>query len=108
MPIPRTWAPLAASILADSRSRAGLTLTEAARRTGTSRSALRRYESGEMSPSVAVLARIVAAYGQELYIEVLMAGMSRKWAASTRTEYIERQKAQDDIVTKVLPDDASR
>ncbi|MGI9188118.1 MAG: helix-turn-helix domain-containing protein [Gaiellales bacterium] len=56
----------AAALIREARSAAGLTQTELARRAGTSQPAVVRYESGETSPSVATLERLLRAAGQRL------------------------------------------
>lgn len=59
---------LAQWIVREARSRAGLGLREVARRAGTSHGTLRRYERGEVEPTVATVERIVAACGYELRV----------------------------------------
>ena len=56
----------AAVIIREARTAAGLTQTELARRAGTSQPAIVRYETGETSPSVATLERLLRAAGQRL------------------------------------------
>ena len=51
------------------RQEAGLSQRQLARRIGTSQPMLVRYESGQTSPTVAALERIVRACGQDLSIE---------------------------------------
>ena len=58
-------------LLADVRQRERLSLAEAARRAGTSRSTLRCYEDGSVTPGVGVLARIFSAYGYDLRLEIV-------------------------------------
>lgn len=59
---------LAGPILQLARQRAGLSLRAAAARAGTSHGTLHRYEQGKVEPSLAVVERIVAAYGFELRV----------------------------------------
>ena len=56
----------AADLLRSVRIRAGLTQTELARRAGTSQAAVARYESGDVSPMVSTLERLLAAGGFHL------------------------------------------
>ena len=58
-----------ATLLGEARLRAGLNRAEAAKRSGTSRSALLSYETGTVSPKLTTAARILAAYGFELTIK---------------------------------------
>lgn len=56
----------AADLLRSVRTRAGLTQSELARRAGTSQAAVARYESGDVSPMVSTLERLLAAGGYHL------------------------------------------
>jgi transcriptional regulator with XRE-family HTH domain len=56
----------AGELVREARVRAGLSLRELAKRAGTSHATLRRYETGEVSPSAATLERIVRAAGFDL------------------------------------------
>lgn len=55
-----------ASLLTEVRERAGLTITELARRSATSRPTLSAYEHGRVSPTLETVKRVVAAAGQDL------------------------------------------
>jgi transcriptional regulator with XRE-family HTH domain len=57
---------VAAALIAETRRVSGLSQAELARRTGTQRSVLSAYEHRRRQPSVAALARILAAAGLEL------------------------------------------
>lgn len=61
----------AATLIRAARVSAGLTQTELARRAGTSQPAIVRYESGESSPSVATLERLLRAAGQRLELSAI-------------------------------------
>lgn len=61
---------LAATLIREARSRAGLGLRELARLSGTSHGTLSRYERGEVSPRVETLERIVAACGYEMRVRL--------------------------------------
>lgn len=50
------------------RETAGLSISEAARRAGTSRAAIHAYESGEVSPSLTTAERVLAACGHALSV----------------------------------------
>lgn len=58
-----------ARALRDARERAGLTQRALAARAGTSQATLSAYESGRKQPSVATLARLLAAAGSRLTAE---------------------------------------
>ena len=60
-----------ATLIRDARALAGLTQAEFARRAGTSQPAVVRYESGETSPSVATLERLLRAAGQRLELSAV-------------------------------------
>ncbi len=57
---------VAAELIARIREASGYSQTELARRSGLDRSVLSAYENGRRQPSVAALARIVAAAGMKL------------------------------------------
>ena len=54
------------ALLRSAREAAGLTRSEAARRSATSRAALHRYETGTASPTLEVVIRILRSYGMAL------------------------------------------
>lgn len=58
-------------MIREARTAAGLTQTELARRAGTSQPAVVRYETGETSPSVATLERLLRAAGQRLELSAV-------------------------------------
>lgn len=60
-----------ASILEEARIRAGLTQRELAARAGTSQPAIARLESGKASPTFATIARLVAAAGFAIRVELV-------------------------------------
>ena len=61
---------LAASILRRARSDAGLTQTQHAALAGTTQSAIAAYEAGTREPTVPVLARLCAATGSRLLLDI--------------------------------------
>jgi transcriptional regulator with XRE-family HTH domain len=61
---------VAATLIRQSRREAGMSQVELARRTGIHSSVLSAYEHGRRQPSVAALARIAQACGQELRVDV--------------------------------------
>lgn len=61
-------------MVADARTRAGLSQRELAQRAGTSQSAIARIESGTVSPSFATARRLLAACGFELRLSLAPAG----------------------------------
>lgn len=56
----------AARIICAARERSGLSKRELARRAGTSPAAIVKYESGQVSPTVDTLGRVLAAAGWEI------------------------------------------
>ena len=73
----------AAVIIREARTAAGLTQAELARRAGTSQPAVVRYETGETSPSVATLERLLRAAGQRLELTAVPAATTHD-ASSAR------------------------
>ena len=61
-------------MVADARTRAGMSQRELAQRAGTSQSAIARIESGTVSPSFATARRLLAACGFELRLSLAPAG----------------------------------
>ncbi len=61
----------AGNLIKLARHDSGLSQRDLARRAGTSQAAVAAYESGRRSPSLATLARIVRAAGQDLRIQVV-------------------------------------
>lgn len=57
--------------LRTARQTAGLSISELARRSGTSRAAIHAYEAGTVSPSLDTAQRILAAMGHTLTIRVV-------------------------------------
>lgn len=62
------------TLVRQAREAVGLTQAELARRAGTSQPAVARYESGESSPSVRTLERLVHAAGRRLRLSTEPAG----------------------------------
>ncbi len=63
-------AAAAGALLRDARCRCGLTQAELARRAGVTQSVVSAYESGARQPSLPTLARLVAATGLELAVDL--------------------------------------
>jgi transcriptional regulator with XRE-family HTH domain len=59
------------ALVADARTRAGLTQRALADRAGTSQSAVARIERGQVSPSVATVRRLLAAAGFDLRLALV-------------------------------------
>lgn len=57
-------------LIREARLRAGLTQQELAERTGTTQSAIARWESGQTRPAVETVARLVRACGFELNLRI--------------------------------------
>lgn len=64
-----SWLVDPAQLLRAARRAAGLSQTLLARAAGTSQSMVARYETGVVTPSVPVLARLLAAAGHELVLD---------------------------------------
>jgi transcriptional regulator with XRE-family HTH domain len=60
---------VAGELIGEMRRASGLSQAELARRAGVQRSVLSAYEHGRRQPSVAALARIAAAAGQEIRVD---------------------------------------
>lgn len=60
---------MSGSLLAVARKEAGLSISEVARRAGTSRPTVSAYEHGRVSPTLDTMARILQATGHQLVIE---------------------------------------
>lgn len=69
-------------LIRQARDAAGLTQAELARRAGTSQPAVARYESGESSPSVRTLERLVRATGRRLRLSTEPAGAAADLAGA--------------------------
>jgi predicted nucleotidyltransferase/DNA-binding XRE family transcriptional regulator len=63
--------PSSAETLRDARQRSRLSQTDLARRAGVAQSVISAYESGRREPSVPMLARLIAATGHELVLDVV-------------------------------------
>src|SRR5712692_9462623 len=59
------------AVLRDARSRARLSQTDVARRSGVARSVISAHESGRREPGVQTLARLVEATGHQLVLDVV-------------------------------------
>jgi predicted nucleotidyltransferase/DNA-binding XRE family transcriptional regulator len=70
-------APVAGAVLRDARQRAHLSQTDLARRAGVAQSVVSAYESGRREPAFSTLARLVAATGHRLVVELEPGGRSR-------------------------------
>jgi hypothetical protein len=79
----------AASLIREARHGAGLTQAQLAARAGTSQPAVARYESGEASPSVRTLERLLRAAGQRVRLASEPAGE----AADLTNERMQRLRA---------------
>ena len=69
--------PDAGAILRDARRRAWLSQTDVARRAQVAQSVVSAYESGRREPAFSTLARLVAATGYRLVVELEPDGRSR-------------------------------
>jgi transcriptional regulator with XRE-family HTH domain len=62
--------PVAASLIKEARSQAGLTQAQLGRRLGISQAAVARMESPEANPTIATLASTLRGAGQQLVLNV--------------------------------------
>lgn len=93
-----TWA---GNLIKLARSDGGLSQRELAKRAGTSQGAIAAYESGQRSPTLETLSRIVRAAGQDLRIQVVayddhddaMAAYEASLSAESRAA-VERERAR--------------
>ena len=93
-----TWA---ANLIKLARRDAGLSQRELAKRAATSQGAIAAYESGQRSPTLETLTRIVRAAGQDLRIQVVayddhddaMAAYEASLSEETRAA-LERERAR--------------
>lgn len=77
------------------RRRAGLSQAELARRAGTSQAAVARYESGDVSPMVSTLERLLAAAGCQLELTATGQAMPvADWVRSHRDRIIAMAQAR--------------
>lgn len=76
--------PLAAGVVHDARTRAGISRAELARRLGIAPSAVSDWEAGKKDPSVSNLWRVVSACGLELRMRA--APLSRHEASQRETD----------------------
>lgn len=91
----------AGNLIKLARAESGLSQRALARRAGTSQATLSAYESGNKSPSLDTLARIVRAAGQDLRIQVVayddhddaMAAYEASLSAKTRAA-LQRERAR--------------
>jgi predicted nucleotidyltransferase/DNA-binding XRE family transcriptional regulator len=70
-------APVAGALLRNARRRARLSQTDLARRAHVAQSVVSAYESGRREPAFSTLARLVAATGHRLVVELEPDGRSR-------------------------------
>jgi transcriptional regulator with XRE-family HTH domain len=79
----------AAEVLRRARQRQGITQRELANRAGTSQPVVSAYEHGRRDPSIGTLARLVAATGERLVVD-LAPPSSDLPPPATREEHAER------------------
>jgi len=84
----------AAAIIREARSRAGLSVRELARRSGTSHATLSRYEHGKVQPSLATIERIVRACHLELRVQLEAPDTSDVDLAASFLELTPRQRLE--------------
>jgi transcriptional regulator with XRE-family HTH domain len=97
---------MAMSLLTEVRQRAGLTVTELARRSATSRPTLSAYEHGRVSPRLDTVERVVAAAGHGLravrLVQWRLVSVGRGRVATVPDE-LPRLDLSDAVATVDLP-----
>jgi predicted nucleotidyltransferase/DNA-binding XRE family transcriptional regulator len=83
----------ASALIRDARRAAGLSQAELARRAGTSQPAIARYESGDTSPSVVTLDRLLRAAGRRLELSAEPIGRAHD-ASSARMRKLRAQRRE--------------
>ncbi len=84
---------VAAELIARIRKTSGFSQTELARRSGLDRSVLSAYEHRRRQPSVAALARIVAAAGMELELATVSSAVADERAGRVLAQVLELAEA---------------
>jgi transcriptional regulator with XRE-family HTH domain len=84
---------VAAELIARIREASGYSQTELARRSGLDRSVLSAYENGRRQPSVAALARIVAAAGMKLDLTSSRSAAAEEHAGRVLAQVLELAEA---------------
>ncbi len=89
-----TTATSAASLLREARQSAGLSQAELARRAGVTQSVISAYESGSRQPSLPTLARLVAAAGCDLDVQVRRPGSRLRRLTGPLGRKVRRYRAE--------------
>ena len=79
--------PDAGVLIREARKRHGLSQAALARRAGTTQKHVSRIERGELSPSVATLARLLAAMGERLSLTSVPGARDNRSDAELRADY---------------------
>ena len=84
------------------RQRSQLSQTDLARRAGVAQSVISAYESGKREPSVSTLARLIAATGNELVLDVVPSSEPERGLPDTvlGRRLRQRRKAINELATK--------
>jgi HTH-type transcriptional regulator/antitoxin HipB len=86
-----SWAmiPDAASLIRDARSRHGVSQETLARRARTTQKQISRIESGDVSPSVSTLSRLLAAMGERLELRAVPGPRDNRSDEELRADFTE-------------------
>lgn len=90
----------AATLIREARLRSGLTQSELARRASTQQSVIARWESGNTRPSMETVARLVAACGLEMRLE-LSEPDSAEWSLAEGNLQLSPAERLDKLVDTV-------
>src|SRR4051812_39929830 len=82
--------PDAGSLIREARRRHGVSQETLARRAGTTQKQISRIESGEVSPSVSTLSRLLAAMGERLELRAVPGPRDNRSHGELRADYTER------------------
>jgi transcriptional regulator with XRE-family HTH domain len=88
--------PSAGALIRDARERHGLSQATLARRAGTTQKQVSRIERGEISPSIATLARLLAALGERLELRAVPGPRDNRTDEELRNDF-ERLTAAERI-----------
>jgi|1186.fasta_scaffold163221_1 transcriptional regulator with XRE-family HTH domain len=86
--------PDAGALIRNARERHGISQQTLARRAATTQKQISRIERGEVSPSVATLARLLAAMGERLELAAVPGPRDNRSDAELRAEYEQLSAAE--------------
>jgi transcriptional regulator with XRE-family HTH domain len=92
----------AGDVIRDARRRHGLSQASLARRARTTQKQISRIERGEISPSVATLARLLATMGERLELRAVPGPRDNRSDAELRADFAELSATERIAQTSVL------